>query len=470
MRHSLWSLRCAHLRQKVFHSLQDALPTATEAGKLLLSRGVTTESGEQDIRQGKTNGGPLVSDQHFYESRVLDKYLTTSVSPITLRQLIFVGRNLNEERLIKSANYVRSEIATRLAHRIRDLQTLPFIVGANSHFQQVYDLYWSAFQLTHKFPRIKSVCDNDGFCRLLQTMLGEHLVVIPQLALGISECIDFLPPAHIERFMNVMLRSRISRRVLAEQHLALSNDFRHIRPDSQNAFPLDRGRQSIGTVFERLKAADVVHKCSRLVTQLTRDNYGEDGLYALRDLKKEMPTIRLEGHLDTSFTYIPEHIEFIIYELLKNAVRATMSKHQCSKTTRASPPDIVTTICSSPEDVIFRISDQGGGINTATLESLWKFANPNKPFDRFTTVTKLAGRLGEEDRECAPSHDPYGTSGLGLPLSKVYAEYWGGNLKLYSMDGYGTDAYVRIPKLGNVAENVVGREMIVNDQSTVSLF
>ncbi|CAG8842186.1 30791_t:CDS:1, partial [Racocetra persica] len=44
--------------------------------------------------------------------------------------------------------------------------------------------------------------------------------------------------------------------------------------------------------------------------------------------------------------------------------------------------------------------------------------------------------------------------GIGLPMSKVYAEYWGGGLNLYSMDGYGVDAYVKITKLGNRTENL----------------
>jgi hypothetical protein len=43
--------------------------------------------------------------------------------------------------------------------------------------------------------------------------------------------------------------------------------------------------------------------------------------------------------------------------------------------------------------------------------------------------------------------------GIGLPMSRVYAEYWGGDLKVFTMHGYGTDAYAKFCKFGNIYEN-----------------
>ena len=42
--------------------------------------------------------------------------------------------------------------------------------------------------------------------------------------------------------------------------------------------------------------------------------------------------------------------------------------------------------------------------------------------------------------------------GYGLPLSRLYARYFGGDLQILSMEGYGTDAYLHISRLGNVQE------------------
>lgn len=37
--------------------------------------------------------------------------------------------------------------------------------------------------------------------------------------------------------------------------------------------------------------------------------------------------------------------------------------------------------------------------------------------------------------------------GYGLPISRLYARYFGGDLQVMSMDGYGTDAYLHLNRL-----------------------
>lgn len=42
--------------------------------------------------------------------------------------------------------------------------------------------------------------------------------------------------------------------------------------------------------------------------------------------------------------------------------------------------------------------------------------------------------------------------GYGLPITRLYARYFGGDLQLISMEGYGTDAYLYLNRLGNHEE------------------
>jgi len=77
----------------------------------------------------------------------------------------------------------------------------------NSHMSHVYELYSTAFEALRKVPEIKSVEDNDRYCRLISQTLQEHLTVIPRLAMGVLECRDLMRAEEVDKFMNNLLRS-----------------------------------------------------------------------------------------------------------------------------------------------------------------------------------------------------------------------------------------------------------------------
>ncbi|KAL2264286.1 hypothetical protein VTK26DRAFT_7891 [Humicola hyalothermophila] len=138
---------------------------------------------------------------------VLDDWVAREARPISLRQLMVFGRSLTESRLLSSANYVRTELPTRIAHRIRDMQQLPYVVVTNPHMNEVYDLYYTAFDTFRKVREIKTLDDNDRFCETIRAMLRAHLPVIPKLAMGILECNGLMDSADLDKFMNTILRS-----------------------------------------------------------------------------------------------------------------------------------------------------------------------------------------------------------------------------------------------------------------------
>ena len=95
----------------------------------------------------------------------------------------------------------------RLAHRLRDMQTLPFVVVTNPHMSHVYNLYYKAFETLRRVGEIKSVEDNEQYCKIISETLQEHLTVIPRLAMGVLECQDLMRPEEMDKFMNTLLRS-----------------------------------------------------------------------------------------------------------------------------------------------------------------------------------------------------------------------------------------------------------------------
>ena len=87
------------------------------------------------------------------------------------------------------------------------MQTLPFVVVTNPHMSHVYELYYKAFETLRNFPEIKSVEENEMYCKLVSKTLQEHLTVIPKLAMGVLECKGLMKPEDIDKFMNTLLRS-----------------------------------------------------------------------------------------------------------------------------------------------------------------------------------------------------------------------------------------------------------------------
>ena len=71
--------------------------------------------------------------------------------------------------------------------------------------------------------------------------------------------------------------------------------------------------------------------------------------------------------------------------------------------------------------------------------------------DAFTTATPAF----ESDTSAFSSTGDHGTDtplaglGYGLPISRSYARYFGGDLNIMSMEGYGTDAFLHLPRLGD---------------------
>lgn len=399
------------------------------------------------------------------------------------------GRSLTESRLLSSANYVRTELPTRIAHRLRDMQRLPYVVVTNPHISDVYDLYYTAFDMFRRVKEIKTLDENERFCHDIARMLRAHLTVIPKLAMGILECRGLMPQEELDIFMNTILKSvcdstpvtqcdealltanhqRISRRVIAEQHLALTETFNSpwFSPGAKVS------EEFIGEVFLKCVAKDVIERCGTAVQELARSANPPDVV---------IPEIKIDGHLGAAFPYILSHLEYIVGELLRNSVQAVIDHHQKKykgKKDIPPPPPIEVTLCEAQQHVIVRISDQGGGIPRDILPYLWSFSRGPHSGQRLENLTQVPlmaatlqelrvdgnftglqdGRSGYSDSSLTSlsARPPNLRLGMGLPLSRVYAEYWAGSLELHSLEGYGVDVFLQISKLGNKNEQLATR-------------
>ncbi|GAQ83948.1 mitochondrial pyruvate dehydrogenase kinase [Klebsormidium nitens] len=373
----------------------------------------------------------------FYDVTV-EKYAAKPLSPLTLKKMLSFGESMGGEQLerkvIKSAQFVQSELPVRLAKRLLDLQLLPYIVVTNPHIKRVYDAYHRAFLVLKDFPEVTSMEQNQYLTALLTKLVDEHGPLLTSLAKGLKECTTrplVGPSLSLDPFLDNMLRSRISRRVIAEQHICFQQ----------------RREGYIGVICTELSVAQILGAAIARTEQVCRDTYGTH------------PQFQVTGDADTVFSYIPAHLDYMFFEILKNASRAVVEHHSRiagSRGTRlplksTAMPPIVAQVCKGTREVTIKISDQGGGIDEEVQPKIWKYG--------YTSVDPTIS-LGSSsaspvaDFRTGAAMDPMAGLGFGLPVSRLYAQYFGGNIELMSIPGYGTDVYLRIHRLGNQSEYV----------------
>ena len=169
-----------------------------------------------------------------------------------------------------------------------------------------------------------------------------------------------------------------------------------------------------------------------------------DAKYLCERTHGDSPEVLIEGSTDTDFTYIPSHLYYCLFELLKNSMRAVIEKH--GSKVHMPPIKVIIASGESNEDVVIKVSDEGGGIPRSNMPRIFSYL--------FTTATP-AFDSGAEFFSSSGDHNvdsPLAGLGYGLPISRTYARYFGGDLNIMSMEGYGTDAFLHLSRLGDRAE------------------
>jgi len=110
------------------------------------------------------------------------------------------------------------------------------------------------------------------------------------------------------------------------------------------------------------------------------------------------------------------------------------------------PIKVVIADGKENEDVVIKVSDEGGGIPRSNMKKIWSYL--------FTTADPAIqeGMISFNENVDHSIDSPLAGLGYGLPISRSYARYFGGDVSVMSMEGYGTDAFVHLTRLGNSRE------------------
>ena len=100
----------------------------------------------------------------------------------------------------------------------------------------------------------------------------------------------------------------------------------------------------IGLINLGMGLRDICQRWISFVRELTEDKYGH------------CPEIKISGHIGAHFPYIEMPLDYILPELLKNAVRATIENN--SNVRGVNLPTVHVILASNREDFIIKISDR----------------------------------------------------------------------------------------------------------------
>ncbi|GAB9470471.1 Pyruvate dehydrogenase kinase-like protein [Globisporangium polare] len=360
---------------------------------------------------------------------------------VSLQDLLAFGTNCTPQKLIKSANFLQYELPVRYAHRVKNLEDLPHSLSDMPSVKQVRNWYIHSVEELLAFPKVETYQDELRFRSLIESIKARHSGTLYTMAKGVHELKmelfrsftakanngvlrkdlgerylrsqEFADLADLHSFLDAFYMSRIGIRMLMSQHVALHEE--------------EEGW--VGCICETTSPAEIALAAVDTARHMCIRQYGD------------APGVELLGHTDFSMPFVPSHLHHMLFEVIKNSMRAVVEFHGVDN--EMPPIKIVIADGEDNEDVSIKISDEGGGIPRSSIPRIWSYlytTADSEAFERLEAPNDFGG------------DSPLAGLGYGLPISRLFARYFGGDLQVISMEGYGTDAYLHLKRVGDASE------------------
>ncbi|CAO3632825.1 unnamed protein product [Cunninghamella echinulata] len=396
---------------------------------------------------------------------------------VSLKQMVMFGQKPSKATLFKASQFLHEELPIQLAHCVKELDEvlfadMPSIIKVKNWYAQSFkelielpppklsSKIKEQFKRgerkykdhedqipNHTFPKPRNsptlpypighryynniqhvectpemIKYTEDFVKTVEGIKTRHDPVVTTMAQGILEYKEKLQSdlidTDVQQFLDRFYMSRIGIRMLIGQHSALyRGPFRH---------------DYVGVICTKTNIKEIAMDAIANARFICEDHYG---LFKAPDVRMFCPS-------DIEFMYVPSHLNHMIFELLKNSLRAVVERYGADYEDEYPPIKLV--IAHGKEDITIKISDEGGGIPRSAIPVVWTYM--------YTTakVQELEPEFNKTEFKA-----PMAGFGYGLPTSRLYARYFGGDLKLISMEGYGTDAYLHLNRLSNSDEPLI---------------
>ncbi|KAF7233030.1 hypothetical protein EG68_11568 [Paragonimus skrjabini miyazakii] len=414
-----------------------------------------------------------------------EPYSAYRPTPLNLKSLVQFGKTAAAS---KSFAFLKKELPIRIASMLKEVRCLPGSFLRTNAVLKIAQMYDDMFETLLKYEK----CSPDRpsviseFTDDLQTIIQRNSDVVALMAIGIKEMKErqgFSSDEEkwLDYFLDRFYISRIGIRTLMTQHTLLYGPVlreteSHIGCIDPECSPLrlavtaySYARLICSRVYGRspgcnIHVLDCVSDkmCSTREFFVSVDDSGQPSESC--ELFDQLPScagLRVHGR-DVTFCYIPGHLFHALFELYKNAMRAVMERWA----DESDLPELQMVICLAPEDLTIKLCDRGGGMARHIADQAFKYT--------FTTAAHLAPsvdiscspdgtihetlRSGQTELNTDPenaTYSPLAGRGHGLPLSRLYTRYLSGDLRLISVEGYGTTSFIHLKHLPEAANELL---------------
>ncbi|KAI8971495.1 hypothetical protein BDF20DRAFT_884791 [Mycotypha africana] len=363
---------------------------------------------------------------------------------VSLKQMVMFGQKPSPATFFKASQFLHEELPIRLAHRVKELDELPPSLGQQPSILKVKDWYAQSFQELIELPtpeisselkasfkkasrssptlpqsrpnlavqQMKSknyyyykTVDNryfnnyerikctpamlvysEAFVKAIEKVKKRHDPVVTTMAQGILEYKQHrqynIVDADVQQFLDRFYMSRIGIRMLMGQHSALYRG-----PFMPNY---------VGVICTKTNIKEIAQDAIANARFICEEHYG---LFKAPEVQMFCP-----GNIE--FMYVPSHLNHMVFELLKNSLRAVVERFGTDYEDEYPPIKLV--IAHGKEDITIKISDEGGGLPRSGIPVIWTYM--------YTTAQ--AQEL-EPDYNKSEFKAPMAGFGYGLPTSRL---------------------------------------------------
>jgi len=409
-------------------------------------------------------------------SQSIETYSRYQPCPISIAHFLEFGRNASLE---SSFLFLRREVPVRIANIMKELRLMPLELRETRGCRVVTNQYAQSFKELIAFERLdgKNPDTLKEFTAALMNIRERHADTVIAMAEAVMEhkikeikVMQGHRPAKAEKniqyFLDRLYTSRISVRMLINQHTMLfdepstgSSNKRKQESQSKPRKVDGQGLSMVGTIDPLCQVTPVVEQAYESARFMCEQYYlsAPELEYTAYDHSKRAVNLgpgelaREKRSDNVSFVYVPSHLYHILFELFKNAMRATIEN---AGEDAISYEPIKVLVVKGREDVTIKVSDRGGGIPRSLRDHIFEYLYTTAPNPiltnsaEITDVSSLISGGGVSGMSTAP----LAGLGYGLPLSRLYARYFAGDLELYSNEGWGTDAVIYLRALAGEAK------------------